>query len=169
MESWRNIIPWGLILPFLIIIIIEYGLSFGLDWYGQKLDGQINNLEAKIKQKEEALKGGLETNEAFKVFSQAVNVTEILKTRRSLSFVINKFNQIMPKFLSLQKFSYDADKNEIEISASVPSWQDYVRFHKYLTDLKDVELKFLASPKLSEKNTIDFSMVLILKPNFYQQ
>ncbi|GIW67148.1 MAG: hypothetical protein KatS3mg096_016 [Candidatus Parcubacteria bacterium] len=169
MENWRNIIPLGLILPFLIIIVIEYSLNFGLNWYSQKLDNKVNNLEVKIKQKEEALKGVLETNQAFKIFSQAVNITEILKTRSSLSFVINKFNQLMPKFLSLQNFRYDADKNEIAISASVPSWQDYIRFHKYIAELKDVEIQSFTPPKLSEKNTIDFSMVLILKPNFYQQ
>jgi hypothetical protein len=169
MESWKNIIPWGLIAPFLIIILIEYGISFGLNFYNQKLNQDISNLEAKLKQKEESLAGGLGANSAFKVFSQAVNIVEILKNKKSLSFVINKFNQLMPKFLIIREFNYDADKQEIEISAATQSWQDYLRFHKYVTSLQAVELKSLTSPKLGENNLIQFSMVFLLKPAFYQQ
>jgi hypothetical protein len=105
MENWRNLIPWGLVAPFLIIILIEYGLSFGINFYNQRLNQQISELEAKIKQKEESTKGGLETNESFKVFSQVVNIVEILKNRKSLSFIINKFNQLMPKFFNDQRIS----------------------------------------------------------------
>ena len=169
MESWKNVIPWGLILPFLIIIAIEYGFSYGLNFYNQRLENEIADLEKKIKQKEESLKGGLESNQAFKIFSQAVNIVEILKNKRSLSFTINKFNQLMPKFLTLQEFIYDAEANEIEINASVPSWQVYIRFYKYLVNLKDIEIKSFTSPRLNDKNIVEFSMVLTLKPSFYKQ
>jgi hypothetical protein len=169
MENWRNLIPIGLVAPFLIIILIEYGLGLGLDFYNQKLDQQIEGLEDLLKQKEESLKGGLKTNEAFKIFSQTVNIIEILKNRKSLSFVINKFNQLMPKFLIVKEFKYDAEKREIEINAIVSNWQDYLRFHKYVTGLKVLELKDFTPPRLEENNLIQFSMVFLLKPNFYEQ
>jgi hypothetical protein len=168
MEKWTNLIPWGLIAPFLIIILIELGLSFGINFYTQKLNQQISELEINLKQKEESTKGGLETNEAFKAFSQAINIVEILKNRQSLSFVINKFNQLMPKFLIIKEFKYDADKREIEIDAVVSSWQDYLRFHKYVNGLQFLEVKNFTSPKMGENNLINFSMVFFLKPGFYQ-
>jgi len=170
MESWRNIIPLGLIAPFLIIILIEYGIGYGLNFYTQRLNQQISELEAKLKQKEEGIKGGLEANEAFKVFSQAVNIVEILKSKQSLSFVIQRFNELMPKFLTIKEFDYDADTWKIGISATVPSWQDYFRFHKYVTSLEVLELAEFTPPSLSENNNlIEFSMVFLLKPAFYQQ
>jgi hypothetical protein len=169
MKDWKNLIPLGLVAPFLIIILIEYGFILGLDFYNQKLDKQIKGLEDLLKQKEESLKGGLETNEAFKIFSQTVNIIEILKNRKSLSFVINKFNQLMPKFLIIKDFTYDGEKQEIKIDAAVSDWQDYLRFHKYVTGLKVLELKDFTPPRLEENNLIQFSMVFLLKPNFYEQ
>jgi hypothetical protein len=169
MENWRNLIPWGLVAPFLIVILIEYGISFGMNFYSQKLNQQINELEAKLKQKEETIRGGLETNEAFKAFSQTVNIVEILKNRKSLSFVINKFNQLMPKFLMVKNFSYDGERGEIKIDAAVSNWQDYLRFHKYVSGLQVLELKNFTPPKLEENKLIQFSMVFLLKPNFYGQ
>jgi hypothetical protein len=169
MENWRNLIPWGLVAPFLIIILIEYGLSFGIDFYNQKLNQQISELEANLKQKEESTKGDLGTNEAFKAFSQSINIVEILKNRQSLSFIINKFNQLMPKFLIIKEFKYDAEKREIEVNATVSNWQDYLRFHKYVTGLQVLELKNFTSPKVDENNLINFSMVFLLKPNFFKQ
>jgi len=169
MENWKSIIPWGLLTPFLIIILVEYGVSFGLDFYSQRLNQQVNELESKLKQKEEIIKGGLGTNEAFKVFSQTVNIVEIYKNRQSLNFVINRFNQLMPKFLILNEFRYDADGKQIEINASVPNWQDYLRFYKYITNLQVLEVKNFSSPKLGDNNLINFSMVFLLKPSFYNQ
>jgi hypothetical protein len=168
MENWKSIIPWGLVLPFLIIILIEYGLSYGLDFYIQRLNQQIPALETKIRQKEESVKGGLETNEAFKIFSQTVNIVEILKNRKSLSLVINRFNQLMPKFLIVKEFDYDADKQEINITAAVSNWQDYLRFHKYGSSLQVFELKNFTSPTIGENNLINFSMVFLLKPAFFK-
>jgi predicted component of type VI protein secretion system len=169
MENWKHLIPWGLLAPFLIIILIEYGIGLGLDFYNQKLNQQIEGLEDLLKQKEESLKGGLETNEAFKTFSQTVNIIEILKNRKSLSFVIKKFNQLMPKFLIINNFTYDGEKGQIKIDAAVSNWQDYLRFHKYVTGLQVLELKDFTPPRLDEKNLIQFSMVFLLKPNFYEQ
>jgi hypothetical protein len=133
------------------------------------LNQQIAELDAKIKQKEEGVKGGLETNEAFKVFSQTVDIVEILKNKQSLSFVINKFNQLMPKFLIIKEFDYDAEKQTININAAVSNWQDYLRFHKYVSSLQVFELQNLPSPTMSENNLINFSMVFLLKPDFYKQ
>jgi hypothetical protein len=92
-----------------------------------------------------------------------------LKNRKSLSFVINKFNQLMPKFLIINNFTYDGEKGEIKIDAAVSNWQDYLRFHKYVTGLQVLELKDFTPPRLEEKNLIQFSMVFLLKPNFYEQ
>jgi predicted component of type VI protein secretion system len=112
-----------------------------LDFYSERLNQQISNLENLLEQKEESLKGNLEVNEAFRIFSQALNIVEVLKERRSLSFIINKFNQIMPKFLIIKSFAYDGEKQEVKIEASVSNWQDYLRFHKYVADLPYLELK----------------------------
>jgi len=169
MEDWKNIIPWGLVAPFLIIILIEYGISYGLNFYNQRLNLQINELETRLKQKEESIKGGLEANEAFKVFSQAVNIVEILKNRKPLNFVITKFNQLMPKFLIIKEFNYDADKQEVEILAATQNWQDFLSFYKYASNLQVLEIKNLTPPKLDQNNLVNFSMVFLLKPGFYQQ
>jgi cell fate (sporulation/competence/biofilm development) regulator YlbF (YheA/YmcA/DUF963 family) len=169
MANWRNIIPWGFILPFLIIIGLEILISYGLDFYNQRLSSQIDNLDSVLKQKQESLAESLETNEAFKIFSQTVNLVELLNRNQPLSLIITKFNQIMPNFVNLQSFSYNADEKTIEISAITQSWLDYVRFYQYVTNLKDLELKSFTSPSLNDKNLVNFSMVFFLKPSFFQQ
>lgn len=164
----KNIIPIGLIFPFILLIGLEYFLIFGLDYYNQRLSQQISNLETTLTQKETELGQGLKTNEAFYVFSQIGNIVEILKNRKSVNLVINKFNRIMPKFLILKTFEFDAEKSEIKIQGAFQNWQDYVRFYRYLTSLPDIEIKESQPPKL-EKNLINFSMVLFLKPSFYKE
>jgi hypothetical protein len=175
MESWKNIIPWRLVLPFIVIILIEYGLSQWLIFYNQSLNQEIGRLESAIKEKESVLEGGIESNEAFRIFSQAVNIAEIVKNRKSLTFIINKFNnRILPKFLTINNFSYDDENQEVKITASVNNWLDYLRFHKYVakyaSEVQEIEIKEIEAPKFDEeKKIINFSMVFSLKPNFYQQ
>jgi len=169
MENWKNIIPLGLILPFLIIIGLELLISYGLDFYNQRLGSQIDKLDLVIKQKQESLVESLETNEAFKVFSQTVNLVEVLNKQRSITFIINKFNQLMPKFITIKSFSYDAEKNTIEVSGLANNWQDYLRFYQYITNLKDLKLVAFESPILTDDNLIHFSLVFYLNPTFFQQ
>jgi len=169
MESWKNIIPFGLVVPFLIIIVIEYGIILALNSYNQKLNEDILTLEIRLKEREENIVGVLESNIGFKTFSQAVNVVEILKNRKSLNFVINKFNQLMPQFLIIKEFNYDADEQKIEILAATQSWEEFLSFYKYLSNLQAFEIKELVPPKLDQNNLVSFSMVLLLKPSFYQQ
>jgi hypothetical protein len=169
MENWKSTIPWGLVTPFLVIILVEYGLSFALDFYGQRLNQQISIIEAEIKKKEENLLGGLEKNEAFRVFSQSINIVEILKSKKSLSFIINKFNQLMPKFLFVKQFEYDADKQQITVVGKILGWQDFLRFYKYVNSLKELEVEEIAPPQLDENNFVNFSMVLLLKTSFFEE
>lgn len=165
--NFKNIVPFGLLLPFILLIAFEYFLMLGLDFYNQKLNQQISNLETTLTKKEAELSQSLKDNEAFHSFSQVGNIVEILKNRKSINSVINKFNKIMPKFLILKTFEFDAEKNEININGAVSSWQDYLRFYRYLVTLPDVQLKEFPSPRL-EQNLINFSMVLFLKPSFYK-
>jgi len=169
MENWRNIIPLGFILPFLIVIGLELLISYGLYFYNQRLTAKINNLDSVLKQKQENLAESLETDEAFKAFSQTVNLVELLNHNQSLSLIITKFNQLMPKFIKIKNFTYNADERTIEISVVTQNWLDYVRFYKYVTNLKDLEIKSFTSPKLDDKSFINFSMVFFLKPSFFQQ
>lgn len=163
----RQFIPLGFVFPFLVIIAVEFGLGYGLDFYNQNLNNQISNLESKITQKEAELSNKLSSNETYFVFSQLVNLVEILKNRHSLNFVIDKFNKLMPKFLVIKSFSFDAEQNEINLEASVNNWNDYIRFHYYLSHHPDIEIKSFTSPRL-ENNVVNFSMVLRLRPSFYK-
>lgn len=170
MESWKNIIPLGLVLPFLIIIFLEVIIFYGLGFYSQRLNQQITNLDSLIKQKQESLAGALENDEAFRAFSQMVNLVEVLNQKHSLSFVINKFNGLMPRFVTIKDFSYDAEQKTISISASIYGWVNYVRFYEYISNLKDyLEVKSVSSPSLDERGLVNFSVVFSLKPNFFQQ
>ena len=166
--NWKNILPWGMLMPFFLLIGFEYLVDFGLTFYNKRLNNEISLLESSLTQKEEALMQTLKTNEAFYVFSQIANIVEIVKNRASVNYVIDKFNKIMPNFLIINEFEFNAETNEIKIRGAVNSWSDYVRFHSYLTNLSDIELKSFESPKL-EKNLINFSMVLLLKPSFYRE
>jgi hypothetical protein len=168
MENLRNIIPWGFVLPFIIIIGVEYAISYGLNFYNQRLTGQITNLEIALKQKQEKLAEGLETNEAFKVFSQVVNLIEILKQHHPLSSVIINFNKIIPKFVIIKEFSYNSVGNEIQFIVFTQNWLDYARFIKYINNLKEIRLKSFSSPKLNEQNMVEFSLVISLKPDFFK-
>jgi hypothetical protein len=171
MDNWRNIIPLGFILPFIIVIVLEFILSYGLDFYSRSLTNQIADLESKLRQREESLAGTLTNNEFYRVFSQVVNLSglDILNNNRSLIGAINQFNKLMPKFVSIKNFTYDREAKKISISASVPNWFEYVRFHRYITNLKELKVESLSSPSADERNVVNFSAVFSLNPSFFQQ
>ncbi len=164
----NNVLPLGIILPFALILLTEYLLSYGLNFYNQKLSQQINDLESKLVRREKELITNLEANDFFYVFSKVVNILEIARQRHSLNFVIARFNQLMPKFLIIKNFEFDNDENKITIKASVKDWIDYVRFHNYLSKIQHFQIKEIQFPKF-EQNEINFTMVLGLTPSFYQQ
>jgi len=167
MDNLKNLIPWGLIAPFLIILLVEYGLIFFLNFYNKSLENEINKLNSSILQKQDLLQQDFLNNPIYQSFSQIVNIVEIFKKRDSLVFIINKFNQVMPKFLTLKDFSYDSEKKEIEINGLVSNWNDFNRFYKYVDNLDIFKIKEVRDLQADEKG-INFNMVLILQPKFFQ-
>jgi hypothetical protein len=167
MDNLKNIIPWGLIAPFLIIVLVEYGLIFFLNFYNKSLENEINKLNSFILQKQDLLQQDFLNNPIYQSFSQIVNIVEIFKKRDSLVFIINKFNQVMPKFLTLKDFSYYSEKKEIEINGLVSNWNDFNRFYKYVDNLDIFKIKEVRDLQADEKG-INFNMVLILQPKFFQ-
>lgn len=164
----KNIFPVGIIYPFLILIALEYLLIFVLNFYNQKLTNQISSLEVSLTSKEEELFNDLNSSEAFFSFSQIFNIVEIFKNKKSVSLVINNFKKIMPNFLIVKTFEFDVENNELKIQGATRDWQSYIKLIGYLNNLTDIKVKELSSPKF-ENNFINFSMVLLLKPTFYQQ
>lgn len=169
MPSLRNNIPVGLVLPFIIIILAEYLILFGLRYYNNRLDYQIGNLRNQLDEKEKNIKNILARNDYYLVFSQSVNMMEILRLKetKSLNFVINRFNQLMPNFIQLDRFSYDSDKNEIIISGYVDSWTNYIRFHNYVNNNPSFTINNFVANLDKEKGYIKFNMNLSLNSNFY--
>lgn len=166
----KNLFPWGAIAPFIFFIIFEYLIAFGLDYYKQNLDNKVSTLEVALTKEENLLNEDLKNNESFFVFSQVKNIVDIVQQRKSFIQVINKFNSIMPNsaILKLKVFEFDANNNEIKIEGTVDNWNDYVKVHNYLANLNEISVKSFTSPK-SEGGLIKFSMVINLKPSFYQQ
>lgn len=169
MQNFK-IIPIGFILPFIIFIIIEYLIIFGLNSYQQKIDAQIASLEAKIKAEEAGLPSELAKNEAYQIFSQFVNIIEILKKRKSAFFVFNKITPLIPKFVEVKKVAFDADSDELILEGSVNDWLNYIRLYHYFSSQPDLILIKFASPKFDPKTQkVDFEFTFKLKPTFYQR
>ncbi len=169
MENIKNLIPIGFLLPFLIIILIEILAVYVLGTFETSLNNQIVAIEETIKRKEEEVIKKLTDNESFVVFSQMVNIIEILKNRNLASVVIDKFNSLMPKFLMIEKFEFDNKKQEINFTANVSNLIDYVRFLSYLNNQLTFELKSITPPEISkESGTVSFSVIIKLKPDFYK-
>lgn len=170
MPSLRESIPFGFILPFLLIIGFEYLIGFGLDYYHQKIQDQIATLESSLKVREESLQKEINDNEAYQVFSQFVNVIDLVKNRKSVYFVFQKFTPLIPKFVEIKKVEFDTDKNEIVLAGLVSNWLDYIRLHHYFSLQSDLIFKNFKSPHVDEENKkIEFEFLLQLKPSFYQQ
>ncbi len=165
----KDLIPFGVLLPFLIIVGLEILGSYFLDIFNNSLNNKIFLLESQLKNKEEEIINKLKVDDSFVVFSQTVNITEILKRRNSVKKVIDRFNSLMPKFLDLSQFNYNNKQQEISFSGSVNNLENYLRFSKYLDNHPLFELKFISPPNISkESGKVDFSVTIKLKPGFYQ-
>lgn len=169
MEILKNLIPFGFFIPFLTIILVEILVVYLLGVVETSLNNQIVAIEKTIKTKEEEVVKKLTDNESFVVFSQLVNIIEILKKRKSASVVIDKFISLMPKFLIIDSFNFDNEKQEINFSGSVSNLSDYIRLLNYLNNQSAFELKSITPPSISkESGTVSFSVVISLKPDFYK-
>lgn len=169
MENFKNLIPVGFFLPFLVIILFEIAAGYILGIVETSLSNQVVALEKAINTKEEEGVKKLISNESFVAFSQLVNIVEILKNRNLVTVGINKFNSLMPKFLMIESFDFDNDKQEISFSGSVSNLTDYIRFLNYLNSQSAFELKSITPPQISkEGGAVIFSVIIKLKPDFYK-
>ncbi|MCS7200892.1 MAG: hypothetical protein NZ822_01950 [Patescibacteria group bacterium] len=167
MTNWRDVLPIGFLLPFLVIILLEVGVSYGFDYLKRNIDSKITNLESQLKTREEGLADRLEKNDAYFVFSQVINIVEIIKNRRSPLEVVNKFTPLVPTFIKVQEVRIDMDNNEIVMMASVANLVSYLRALNYFQNHPKLELKNKPSPNISNEQ-VTFEMVFALKPTFFE-
>ncbi|BCX15578.1 MAG: hypothetical protein KatS3mg097_470 [Candidatus Parcubacteria bacterium] len=166
----KNIIPVGLVFPFLLILIIEFGIDMGLQSYNSKLENTKNSLINEIKDIKN--KSGDEINKRpeFNFFSRFVNVATLIKERKRIKDVIDSFNRIMPTFVDISNFNYDAEKQQITFQASVSNWRDYVRLYKYLYSQNKIRVESFSLPTGDEATgKINFSIAIILNSNFFEK
>lgn len=167
MVNWRENLPIGLFLPFILIIIFEFAVSYGFDYYKQNLSLKINNFENQLKQREEGLSDKLSQTDSYFIFSQVINIVEILKSRKSPVEVINKFTPLVPNFVQVSNVSVDMDNNEISFDGSVSNLISYLRVLNYFRNHQKLELKNEPSPTI-DNNQVNFQMVFSLKPAFFE-
>lgn len=167
MPSWRENLPLGLFLPFILIIIFEFVVSYGFDYYKQNLSFKINNLETQLKTREEGLSSKLSQTDSYFIFSQVINIVEILKSKKSPVDVVNRFTPLVPNFVQVQNVSVDMDNNEISLDGSVPNLLSYLRVLNYFRNHQKLELKNQPSPNIAN-NQVNFQMVFSLKPAFFE-
>jgi hypothetical protein len=168
MDKIKDYLPIGLLLPFMMILAFEGMLIYGGGFYKQSLSNKISNLETSLNSREEENLNKLTKNETYFVFSQAVNIVEILKERKDIIKIVNRFNSLMPKFLRLDNFTFNSSLNTISFSGSVQGWDNFFKFKNYLvSENKYFSGKIESGPNYNE-GTVNFSAVISLKPDFYQ-
>jgi hypothetical protein len=169
METLKNLIPPGVLVPFLAIIVFEVLVSNLLTFYGNSLQNQTISLESKIKAKEGEIAKQILAEDSFVAFSQIVNIVEISKNRKSVIPVLEKFNSLMPKFLTLESFNFNEEAQEISFQGNIDNTLNYIRFLNYINNHQAFEVKSITPvgiPKVEGK--INFSATIKLKPSFYQ-
>lgn len=166
----KNIIPVGLVFPFLLILLIEFGIDMGLQSYNSKLEQDKDGLIREINNIKN--KSGDEINKRpeFNFFSRLINVSTLIKERKRIKDVIDSFNKMMPIFVDISNFNYDAEKQMITFQASVSNWKDYVRFYKYLYNQNKIYVDSFSLPTGDETiGKINFSVSIILNSNFFEK
>jgi len=168
LNKLKDYVPIGLILPFLIILAVEGGLIYGLDFYKKNLSNKITILESSLNLKEEENLKKLVKDETYFVFSQSVNIVEILKQRKDVEKVIERFNSLMPKFLKLDNFNFKPSLNSISFSGSVSGWENFFKLKDYLLRENKYFVGKIESGPTYNEGIVNFSAVINLKPDFYQ-
>lgn len=164
-----DILPIGALMPLLVVLGIELLFSYGLAYYNNFQENQIQEKTQNLTQKENEILNKIKTNEGYFVFSQYANIAELAQRRYSVNQIIEKFNKLMPKFLIVKSFAYDDEKKEINLKLSTVNWDDYLKFIDYLE--KNPNLRIIENPS-PEYNTqsqlIDFTLQIQLTPNFFK-
>lgn len=167
MSSWRENLPLGLFIPFILIILVELIVSYGFDYYKSRLSTQINNLESQLNRREEGLSDKLAKTDSYFIFSQVINIVEILKNKNSPLTVVRKFTPLVPNFVNVQSVDINMETSEITMGASVPNLISYLRVLNYFRNHPKLELKNQPAPAMSN-NQVYFQMVFALKPAFFE-
>lgn len=162
-------IPINYVLPFVVILILEFLISFGLNTYKNALNNQISNIEMEIGSKEKEFLPQLQKSEGYYYFSKADYINKIVSQRKSVFQIVSKLKEFLPKFVNLESLSVDTLDETVDMKLSVNSWTDFSRFVKYFSNHPDFDLDNLSSPSLSEKDrTINFQVKIKLRPTFYK-
>jgi len=171
MERFKisEIIPIGLLLPFLIILAIEFIFIYGLSFYNQNQENFLSQKKSELDRKENEILNRIKNNESYFVFSQYANVSSLAQQRISLNTILEKFNASMPKFLIIKSFSYDEENKEINLSLSFRTWDEYLKFRNYLQKTAKFKIKNETYPLIDEKSgSLNFSLILNLTPEFFK-
>ncbi|MER3570079.1 MAG: hypothetical protein C4348_00475 [Patescibacteria group bacterium] len=164
-----DILPIGALMPLLIVLGIELLFSYGLAYYNNFQENQIQEKTQNLTQKENEILNKIKTNEGYFVFSQYANIAELAQRRYSVNQIIEKFNKLMPKFLIVKSFAYDDEKKEINLKLSTVNWDDYLKFVDYLEKNPNFKIIENPSPKYNtQSQLIDFTLQIQLTPNFFK-
>jgi hypothetical protein len=165
----KDVLPIGFVLPFIVIIIVEYIVFYFLDYVENSFLEKIALLEDSIKAKENEVSALTAKSESFNVFSQFVNVIEILKQRKPIAVIIEKFNASMPSFINIENINIDNQNQIITFSGRVNNLIDYLRMLKYLkTGNEFFKLNSISHSQLSGEGPITFSATVKIQPQIYQ-
>ncbi|MFZ8806437.1 MAG: hypothetical protein ACO2OW_02620 [Minisyncoccia bacterium] len=171
MERFKisELIPIGLLLPFLIILGIELLFVYGLSYYNQSQENFLNQKKVELDRKENEILNKIKNNEAYFVFSQYANASFLAQNKISLNTVLEKFNASMPKFLNVKNFSYDEENKEVNLNLSLRSWDEYLRFRNYLQKTAKFKIKKESYPQYDQKSgNLTFNLTLTLTPEFFK-
>lgn len=165
-----EIIPIGVVLPLLIILGVEFLISYGLEFYNSRQIAVIEEKKSFLTSKENEILNKLKNNEGYFLFSQYANISKLAKERFSFNLLLDKFNALMPKFLIIQNFGYDSQNNLISLDLKTKTWDDYLKLITYLKNNEYFSIEKANDPKFNEKEgVVEFQLTLKLKNKFFQK
>jgi hypothetical protein len=137
MGRFLEFLPKKLFLGLILIIILFYFGSWGLNYLTNFNNKKIDEINNKINELSEEYQKQALGQDIYKSIIHFIALDNIIKTKKVVSPILTRINLYLPKNLKVNSISIDMNKNEISLNSTVSDWLEYAKVVKYFNSARE--------------------------------
>ncbi len=161
--------PWRLLIFTIIVLGVAVAGYLGMELgYKPYLNSRIKSLDEKTATLTQAIDEKEQGNLAT-FYSQLINVQDLLASHINPSKLLDFLETNTHSQVHYLSFNFSLTEKSLQLNGNTFNYGFLTQQMKLFQDAPEVERIFLEDSRLLEDQTIQFSMRIILKPEFLKQ
>lgn len=167
LSDFLELIPKKFIFVLLLILAIEIGVSYGLDFMIAADQNKIKEIDNKVLNFVNEYYSTAQQKNYYSII-QFLAIDYLASNKKYLSKIITNLPRYLPKNFSIESFSYNLKENKIILSGTVPNWVEYAKFYKYFMKNQNIFPEFKVDNLSFDKDNLKVMLTISFKVNYQE-